>query len=343
MDNTVAAIENSSIDTKKQSLHQISFLRMVASVGVCLFHFVTSDSRLLSASDPVRKSLAYGYRGVQIFFIISGFIICYSLPANYSIKQFFTFLKKRLIRVEPPYLLSIPIALLAAWFAFYHNHIPVNFSWLRLLFHIGYLNNFMMDGPNSYYNGVYWTLGIEFHFYIIIGLLFGLMKKSIYWLTIIIICFLASSYLTFADTSLIFEEFPFFCVGILMYFINYHKQYPQFILIGLLLASLVLIAINKSTFLPVTIFTIIIILIPFRKYKLVTFLSNISYSLYLTHVPIGQRIIHYLMRYANTTAQKYLLLTGTLAISIGLAYLFYIGIEKWAIKLSKKIRYSSAR
>src|ERR1035441_2897196 len=51
------------------------------------------------------RSGKYGWLGVEIFFVISGFIIPYSLyKAGYRVSDFTRFLLKRIARLDPPYL-----------------------------------------------------------------------------------------------------------------------------------------------------------------------------------------------------------------------------------------------
>ncbi len=323
--------------TGKKQLYQISFLRAVASISVCLFHLGFGNTNFLQNNKSVFKIFKFGYLGVPVFFVISAFIICYSFPTNYQLKNFYSFLKKRLTRVEPPYLISILFTLTVAYIASFITHNTVEISWTNLLYHIGYLNNFT---TNTYINVVYWTLGIEFQFYIIIGLLFPLMTKSIYFLILIIISLLASSYIKINNTSLIFEHTPLFCIGILMYFLGYSKKYHRVILICLMMATLFIITLNQVDELYIILFTICIILIPFGKNRLISFLSKISYSLYLVHVPIGGRIINLSLRFVKTDVQKWITILIALVTCIIVAYLFHIAIEKPAIKWSKKMRYT---
>jgi peptidoglycan/LPS O-acetylase OafA/YrhL len=329
------------IDTnsRKKELYQISFLRAVASIGVCLFHLGFGNSNFLEGNKSAFQIFKYGYLGVPVFFILSAFIICYSLPLNYQLKNFNSFFKKRLLRVEPPYLLSILLTLSVAYLASFITHNLVEVPWKNILLHIGYLNNFT---TNTYINSVYWTLGIEFQFYILIGLIFPWMNKSVYFLILIIISLLALSAIKISNTSLIFEHTPLFCIGILMYFIRYSNKYPKLILVCLIALSLIIIAFNKSEVLYASLFTIGIISIPFRNNQIIGFLSRISYSLYLVHVPIGGRIINLSLRFVKTDSQKYLAFTAAFVISIIAAYIFHHIIEKPAIKWSKQLHYFAA-
>ncbi len=323
--------------SRKKKLYQISFLRAVASISVCLFHLGFGNPNFLGNNKSVFHIFNYGYLGVPVFFILSGFIICYSLPVNYQLKNFYAFLKKRLTRVEPPYLVSILLTLTVAYLASFITHNPVEVSWKNLLYHIGYLNNFT---TNIYINGVYWTLGIEFQFYILIGLLFSWMNKSVYFLILIIISLLALNAIKINNTSLIFDYTPLFCIGILMYFINYSNKYPKPVLLCLMALSLFVITFGKPEVFYISLFTIGVILVPFRNNKIISFLSDISYSLYLIHIPIGGRIINLSLRFVHTDNQKYLTVAAAFVISIIAAYIFHIIIEKPAIKWSKQLHYS---
>src|ERR1700761_3968879 len=92
--------------TKKQ-LPQIIFLRALAALMVCFFHLYCGNVHLFPQPGYLKSFFSYGYLGVPVFFMISGFIIPYSLPPAYKLKQFKTFFVKRIIRIEPPYIASV--------------------------------------------------------------------------------------------------------------------------------------------------------------------------------------------------------------------------------------------
>ena len=54
-----------------------------------------------------------GFIGVDVFFVISGFVIPLSLQGrDYRIADFPRFMIRRLVRLEPPYLVSIALTIL---------------------------------------------------------------------------------------------------------------------------------------------------------------------------------------------------------------------------------------
>jgi peptidoglycan/LPS O-acetylase OafA/YrhL len=71
----------------------------------------------------------------------------------------------------------------------------------------------------------------------------------------------------------------------------------------------------------------------------INYFSKISYSLYLTHVFIGGKVINLGLRFVNTNLQRYTLFFIALAVSVVSAHLFYLVIEKPSLKFSKRYRY----
>jgi peptidoglycan/LPS O-acetylase OafA/YrhL len=74
----------------------------------------------------------------------------------------------------------------------------------------------------------------------------------------------------------------------------------------------------------------------------ISYLSKISYSLYLTHVLIGGKVINLGLRFVNQDDQRYILFFTALGISILCAHLFYLSVERPAFKFSKRFHYQSA-
>jgi peptidoglycan/LPS O-acetylase OafA/YrhL len=144
----------------KPHIPQVAYIRAVASLAVALFHMGGKSLPLLN----------YGWTGVEMFFLLSGFIVCWSIPENYSPMVAFTFVCKRIIRIEPPYIISVLLAV-AAHFVFKEHY---KADWLNILMHLVYINNFF-HLPTL--NPVYWTLAIEFQFYLILALFFPLVNK----------------------------------------------------------------------------------------------------------------------------------------------------------------------
>lgn len=78
------------------------------------------------------------------------------------------------------------------------------------------------------------------------------------------------------------------------------------------------------------------------KNRVLSFLGDISYSLYLVHVPVGGRVINLSLRHADSMPEKVVSLAIALAVSLGAAYLFYRLIELPSRKWASSIRYEAA-
>jgi peptidoglycan/LPS O-acetylase OafA/YrhL len=115
-------------------------------MAVAWVHF-TKDTEFVK-TEWLRASGDYGWLGVQVFFVISGFVIPYSMYCGgYRPWQHFgRFLAKRLVRLEPPYLVSI-VVFITLWYLSAlspgFRGSPPELSTPQLLCHVGYLNTFV--------------------------------------------------------------------------------------------------------------------------------------------------------------------------------------------------------
>ena len=89
-------------------LNSIVLLRGIASLMVCYYHFAGTIPHFIGPSNPLKFFAPFGKYGVEIFFIISGFILPYALhKSNYQVKNYLRFLSKRIIRIEPTYIFQL--------------------------------------------------------------------------------------------------------------------------------------------------------------------------------------------------------------------------------------------
>ena len=159
---------------QRRRFFQVEALRGLASLSVAWFHMTNTY-----AWDAVRYSGAYAWLGVEVFFVISGFIIPYSLYAtDYHVSQFHRFMARRMVRLEPPYIVSILITIalwhLSATAPAFEGGEP-HYTFGQIAAHLFYLIPFT---PYDWLNVVYWTLSYEFFFYISAGLLYPLIARG---------------------------------------------------------------------------------------------------------------------------------------------------------------------
>ena len=160
----------------------IDGLRGVAATAVLLFHIATSDffHHFPGMVQPINKLFLHtGYLGVEIFFVISGFVIAYALRnAQINAPYTRTFLIRRSLRLDPPYWAAIAATLLvcALLTRLFHATTYGTPSPSTLLAHVFYLQG-ILGKPQILV--VFWTLCYEIQFYLLYLILQGLVQKLI--------------------------------------------------------------------------------------------------------------------------------------------------------------------
>lgn len=166
-------------------LQSIDALRGIAALGVVFYHAVWQTSSAVPANlfhFPVKLlqlTSSFGYIGVFLFFVISGFCIHLQWAKSQALGQpqsipFGAFWRRRFRRLYPPYLIAFALFILLA-----AATTGINFSHFfvyDVVMHLLMLHN--LD-PNTCYsiNGVFWTLAIEEQLYLAYFLLLFLRKR----------------------------------------------------------------------------------------------------------------------------------------------------------------------
>ncbi|MGE0220216.1 acyltransferase family protein [Mycolicibacterium sp.] len=160
-------------------IRALSGLRIVAALWVVLFHF---RPLLAQASPSVSTALApvlnAGAQGVDLFFILSGFVLTWNyldrMGPSWSTRDTLHFLWLRLARVWPVYLVTMHLA--AAWiiFTLYVGHVPSEavhdlnaISWIRQVLLVQLWFQPFFDG--SSWDGPAWSISAEWLAYLLFG------------------------------------------------------------------------------------------------------------------------------------------------------------------------------
>lgn len=200
------------ISVSKSRYLNIDALRGIAAFLVVIYHLFGSSTIFKEILKPENLSLSnvwyflpgYGYVGVYLFFVISGFCIHLRWAKEFSKGNespkinFISFWKRRWVRLYPAYLAAIVLFLL--W---QYSQGELHFGFLfigDMISHILMVHN--MENRFVYsMNGVFWTLAIEEQLYLIYFLLLW-MRKKLGWTKTLIICF-AARYVWFGVITLI--------------------------------------------------------------------------------------------------------------------------------------------
>lgn len=366
------------VDTKKKGrVIFASQLRAIAFLSVVAVHWLgiyslnpafissvtgapdvnTGNSAYYISILPPLPYFNYGPFGVSIFFVISGFVLTYSMRS----KSPLGYLIARLIRIYPTYIACsfIMLAVFTASNVFWGsaNRITMDSFIYNITLLASIFNYESIDHVN-------WTLSIEIKFYITCLLVYSAIRSAnIIKILLIPISVFAITFFT-ANLGLGSSQQGFFSFDML----KIEFMYISYMTLGILLNFYFENKINTGEFIASTAMTAILVgmtwkcgpqsnqftevginyiygyvvfLIAmllnnhFKEVKVFSFLSNISYSFYALHSVIGYCIIRFLTGYGFS----YLLsLIAAFSIVTVLAYMMYITIEKKSVDIGRMLK-----
>lgn len=274
----------------------------------------------------------FGWFGVVLFFLISGYIITYIVQRETC----FMFLVKRLFRIYPPLIISIILILIFTEHAYT----------MKDILHSSALINYFMI-PQNPINGVAWTLVIEMLFYssCVIGFSFLKKRPAFFSFGVIAITFLFVTYCReFGDRFFLFVAsysfLPYLVMGQLLYFFSQKMiSCRTFLLLSLLGYFTIMegvLSIHTVFYAPnsygvsflYAYFIFVLCMLFNHKIKMnavIQFYSNISYSLYLNHGVLGALILNQLV--LGQKLPYALSLLATIAMVSAVSYLSYRFVE----------------
>ena len=174
------------ITTNQVYLPEIDGIRFLAILLVVLFHihgYFVAKTPIIFADNQneynlLNTFLGNGNRGVEIFFVLSGFILCLPFANHYintekkvSLSRYYL---RRLTRLEPPYFIAMTAVLLMQLMMHIHPASVLVPSWLASLI---YSHNIIFH-HKSLLTTVAWSLEIEIQFYLIAPLLFSVLSLN---------------------------------------------------------------------------------------------------------------------------------------------------------------------
>jgi len=307
----------------------IDCLRGGSALAVALFHF---NEPFPSLSDGYHRVVKWGWLGVSVFFVVSGFCIAAARQKDDAI----SFWWRRLLRIFPSYWASVCVVLGAVALRVVTSGtndvtvLPKDFvGWFYTLA--------ALTKPASNIasvNWAYWSLGYELAFYLVLG---ALVLRRSGWALI------PFSLLTFFVRSYPFDQWGLFGLGVACYYFT-SKQYWVAAILGAICLAQNFMQLSWPVAVTGGLVGLLILFPPavmhhsfFQPLRQV---GLFSYSLYLIHVPIGcYLLLHYLpfkldRGLGPSLLQDLLLLTGC----VFAAYLFYRFAEKPTHDLARRIR-----
>ncbi|MET9361845.1 acyltransferase [Streptomyces sp. NPDC006632] len=332
-------------------IYVLDGLRLLAALMVVVYHFVARqggwsvDAKTLFPG--VFTPAAYGWLGVQLFFLISGFVICMSCWGR-TLGDFFT---SRVIRLFPAYWFAVLAT--AAVLTLTRGNGP------RLSLSTVLTNLTMLQEPLGvdHVDGVYWTLFAEMRFYLLFAALawWGLTYRRV-----LVFCWawvVASAIFWQYDDGpvrlLVMPDYSWYFIGGIAFYLI-HRFGLNLLLAGLVLVSFggALPALHSSwshvpgyvghalpywpTMIILALFFAVMALVATGGLSWITwrwlpYAGALTYPLYLLHEDIGRKIIQGLEPHLS----PYAVLAFTIAVMLVASWLVHRAVER---PLAKRIK-----
>ncbi len=341
------------IETPKPRLfiEVIESMRGMAALGVVFYHFGNGTLPTL-VPNYFGSFFEWARLGIPIFFIISGFVIPYSMyTAGYTLKDAGRYFLKRMTRMGPPAWISIMFVFVIYFGALWMNGKPIQgmtwpgTSWQAILSNIGF--SFVLFDVEKYIE-VYWTLEVEFQFYILIPFLLPLVLKfhrNQLALSLILIA-ISASYFFHHDRILFFKYNSYFIMGMLLFLYRMQLIERNYFVIASFLAAVACywqIGVNAAC---ASVIGILFIGLVRFSHPVTNFLGLISFSLYITHHNTGV-VAEFVLRnlYGENPGEpvKIIMFFVYILIAIAFAWVFYKLVEEPFLRLSKRISIKSRK
>ncbi|MGG8383826.1 acyltransferase family protein [Bacillus sp. R-CC1] len=369
------------MELQQKRVFGLDFVRSIAIMLVLLAHgldfFLAPVLKDSSIGRIITKSLNFplGFFGVEIFFVLSGFligrIIIKELVENGKWGRLFSFYIRRWFRTLPLYYL---VVFFLVWFP-----IGADFTWRNLFFVQNFNSNTLSFNPVS------WSLSVEEWFYLIIPFIilvaFRMIKedKGKHFLTI---CFIIMSVSLLARIILVIMKDPSFDFGVrkqIFYRLDsitagvilagikfyYKDMYKQMIdkrkllffisIVGFILCEVWFILhrdmskldqsfFSRTIFFNCVTFSCMLLVISLETVKinkvfirkLIVFISMISYALYLLHFKIYIFARDWIE--INSIVEGILLFVGATIITVGFAAFLHKYYELPLMNFRDKIK-----
>ncbi|WP_158618895.1 acyltransferase family protein [Legionella qingyii] len=338
---------------EKERFGEIDLIRFCAALSVMIYHYqakyIENSTENSALATCLYNFTKFGYLGVDLFFIISGFVIFASASGRTS----FQFSISRITRIYPTYWVCVSITALIAII------LEGTASQITFKYWLANLTLFNTRFGIEDIDGVYWTLGVEikFYFFIFVLLVCNLLKYYRVWITIWLI--LTISFLLFKQPFFlgwfISPEYSSYFIAGIVFFLATRGGYQVFhiiiLSITLLISSLrAMEAIDGfilhygvseiDRFIAVGVvwcLYFLFYLISIRKFIMrdtvfVLALGGITYPLYLLHNRAGKNIYDF---FSGSTQRPFLLISIAI-LMLFVSLLIHLYLER---KIADKLKF----
>ncbi|MGB1031656.1 MAG: acyltransferase family protein [Flavobacteriales bacterium] len=325
--------------SENSHLTVIYSIRGIGALAVCLYHFTVFPGMV--SSSTLLSIFHFAQKAVHVFFILSGVVVPLSMiNSNYKLSKIGKYLWRRIVRLEIPFLVSLLMG-----FAFLHLKQLDLFSFAEnptpggrdLLLNVSYLVPFFPDG--RWINPVFWTLSIEFQFYLVIALTLPLALSKNLLLRMCFIALLLSTNFLIPYHTFFFGWAAFIGLGVVYALYRTKKWNTSESVIAAVLLSTTILFHQNFLDLIIAIFTLgLVHFWPYFKNPIGQFFGKISYSLYLIHSIVGVGFLQFTADKVSSPTGKFMLILAALILSLVAAYALWKWVENPSKKAARKIK-----
>ena len=335
--------DSSLLEMMTKRVYELDLLRLFAALSVMFHHYCfrgySADNMTVMPYPYLAPVARYGYLGVDLFFLISGFVIVMTTSKG-SVRQFAI---SRATRLYPAFWLCCSLTFITTVLIGGGRYTATTGQYLVNMTMLG---GFVGVSP---IDGVYWSLFVEIRFYFLVFLILmsGMISKAkellgIWLLVVIVLSIWQAKYISY---FFITDYAPYFIGGAMFYFIyaegpSLYKSFTTLASYAVALVKAVYRASATATHyhtsispvlvaVMVTAFFIVFALLSTRKTSGVAspvyvVLGGLTYPLYLMHQNIGYMIFNLFYPAMNT----HFLLWGTVWAMLLAAFLVSKVIER---------------
>lgn len=317
--------------------NNLDLLRLCLAFFVFMFHW-----NGLTSQNITNVFFNLGHISVDMFFIVSGFLIFWSFDKNKDIINFYI---RRMFRIFPLYF--VLITLQTIFFIVYSsgNIEQISKYFISNIFFLNFLSPSVLDTLTHLkvdaINGSLWTLKNEILFYFFVPLIYAIYKRwNIKGLIALYVFSVGYVFLVdFFDYTRLSVQFPaqlrLFLVGVIFYIV-FDKLTVKFVgVITIFSVSCYLLFYGniyfQNVFYPICVGCWVISFSYLTKTVKIPF--DFSYSFYIIHFPIIQLSLYFGFEFNEPIYSFFSLLSVILVLS----FLSERFIEKKSINLGKYI------
>lgn len=342
----------------RDRLGELDSLRGIAIIAVACYHYLYRFPEFYPYSFRVWPVWQLGSLGVELFFVISGFVIALTLQASKAPNEFAV---RRMSRLMP----AMVACSLLTFTAMHLADTP--FADFRRVGWQGFVPSWTFTSPQlwdwllpdvRFIDGAYWSLFVEIRFYILISLLYFFVSRKHYAVAVLVLCLAATLADMLTGTAatntlnqlirlLFFPDYlPLFVVGVFSYELFTGKRSAACIAGFCLSAATALAeAFTKGmgTALVISgiiaVFVMLIVnrkLLGFLNWRPLQWLGVCSYSFYLLHQNIGMLVITQFPDGLGPIGAAFAIAL-TIALIALLASGIYIWVERPGQRLARRI------